>query len=352
MGGSGASRRSSRRLADVDRSRVRIVDAPDVVGMDSAPGAALRRKPARLDRGCRRICRARGSRRPRQRRAHRRDRDGGACSVRHAAGGRPARPRCHDSDRGQPAVLLDVGASVGCRPQHLLQFAVMGSVYARLAVDVARPRIGLLSIGEEETKGNELTREAHRLLKAAPLAFIGNVEARRVYSGDADVIVCDGFTGNVALKISEGLVDKSKGESCRGPSRRASGRCSRVVRCGTSAGASITRSMAAHRCSASRASPWWATGVRTRKLCATPSRWLTASPSTSSSRRSSKTSRRWRSCIDRSHLSRPGFPESRDGQGARRRLSDLPRDVRRSGSMRSASRCPESSSKGQTIGSP
>jgi phosphate acyltransferase len=116
---------------------------------------------------------------------------------------------------GQPAVLLDVGASVGCRPQHLLQFAVMGSAYARLAIDVARPRVGLLSIGEEETKGNELTREAHRLLKTAPLAFIGNVEARRVYSGDADVVVCDGFTGNVALKISEGLVDFIEGELSR-----------------------------------------------------------------------------------------------------------------------------------------
>jgi glycerol-3-phosphate acyltransferase PlsX len=109
--------------------------------------------------------------------------------------------------RRRPAILLDVGASVECRPQHLLQFAVMGSVYARVALGIETPRVGLLSIGEEATKGNELTRDAHRLLKAAPLAFIGNVEARDVYSGKADVIVCDGFTGNVALKISEGLVD-------------------------------------------------------------------------------------------------------------------------------------------------
>jgi glycerol-3-phosphate acyltransferase PlsX len=104
-------------------------------------------------------------------------------------------------------VLLDVGASVECRPPHLLQFAVMGSVYARVAFGIESPRVGLLSIGQEETKGNELTREAHRLLKASSLAFIGNIEARDVYSGEADVIVCDGFTGNVALKISEGLVD-------------------------------------------------------------------------------------------------------------------------------------------------
>jgi glycerol-3-phosphate acyltransferase PlsX len=109
--------------------------------------------------------------------------------------------------RQRPAILLDVGASVECRPQHLLQFAVMGTVYARVGLGVETPRVGLLSIGEEETKGNELTREAHRLLKAAAVNFTGNIEARHVYGGEADVIVCDGFTGNVALKISEGLVE-------------------------------------------------------------------------------------------------------------------------------------------------
>ena len=83
----------------------------------------------------------------------------------------------------------------------------MGSVYARVAFGIDAPRVGLLSVGEEANKGNELTREAHRLLKASSLAFIGNVEARDVYSGNADVIVCDGFTGNVALKVSEGLVE-------------------------------------------------------------------------------------------------------------------------------------------------
>ena len=108
--------------------------------------------------------------------------------------------------RRRPAVLLDAGANVECRPQHLLQFAAMGTVYAQVALGIARPRVGLLSIGEEETKGNELIRETHRLLKGLP-HFIGNVEGRDVYSGEADVIVCDGFTGNVALKISEGLVD-------------------------------------------------------------------------------------------------------------------------------------------------
>jgi glycerol-3-phosphate acyltransferase PlsX len=109
--------------------------------------------------------------------------------------------------RGRPAALLDVGASVECRPQHLLQFAVMGTVYARVALGLDQPRVALLSIGEEATKGNELTREAHRLLRASPLAFIGNIEAKDLYSGAADIIVCDGFTGNIALKVSEGLVE-------------------------------------------------------------------------------------------------------------------------------------------------
>jgi len=108
--------------------------------------------------------------------------------------------------RRRPAVLLDVGASVECRPHHLLQFAVMGEVYTRTVLGTDSPRVGLLSTGAEASKGNELTREAHQLLKASTLNFVGNVEARDVYSGDADVIVCDGFTGNVALKISEGLV--------------------------------------------------------------------------------------------------------------------------------------------------
>jgi glycerol-3-phosphate acyltransferase PlsX len=104
-------------------------------------------------------------------------------------------------------VLLDVGASVECRPSHLQQFALMGSTYARVGLGVEEPRVALLSIGEEATKGNELTREAHRLLQDSPVRFIGNIEARDVYRGAADVIVCDGFTGNIALKISEGLVE-------------------------------------------------------------------------------------------------------------------------------------------------
>jgi glycerol-3-phosphate acyltransferase PlsX len=83
----------------------------------------------------------------------------------------------------------------------------MGAAYARVAFGCVNPRVGLLSVGEEEGKGNELTREAHQLLKTAPINFVGNVEGRHVYAGDVEVIVCDGFTGNVTLKISEGLVE-------------------------------------------------------------------------------------------------------------------------------------------------
>lgn len=106
------------------------------------------------------------------------------------------------------AVLLDAGANAECKARHLVQFAIMGHVYARDSLGLPRPRVGLLSIGEEESKGNELTREAFKELEEeASLNFLGNVEGRDVFSGNFDVIVCDGFTGNVALKISESVLD-------------------------------------------------------------------------------------------------------------------------------------------------
>jgi glycerol-3-phosphate acyltransferase PlsX len=104
------------------------------------------------------------------------------------------------------AVLLDVGANVDCKPENLEQFAVMGEIYCRSMFGTRSPRVGLLSIGQEESKGNELTRDAFQLLKQLPLNFIGNVEGRDLYNGQVDVIVADGFVGNVALKISEGVV--------------------------------------------------------------------------------------------------------------------------------------------------
>jgi len=198
------------RHGDADRARVRIVDAPQVIDMAESPSAALRRKPDSSIRVAAE-CVARGEASALFSAGH----TGATVMAAHAAFGmiagvdRPALATTIPTKR-RPAILLDVGASVDCRPQHLLQFAVMGSVFARLAFDIDNPRIGLLSIGEEAGKGNELTREAHRLLRGASPAFIGNIEARDLYSGNADVVVCDGFTGNVALKISEAVVEMTE----------------------------------------------------------------------------------------------------------------------------------------------
>src|SRR5579864_3300912 len=122
---------------------------------------------------------------------------------------RPALAAVFPTAPRTPAVLLDVGANVDCKPHNLEQFAVMGDVYFRAMFGRRRgaPRIGLLSIGEEEGKGNELTREAFHLLKQLRLNFVGNVEGRDIYNGNVDVIVADGFVGNVALKTSEGVAN-------------------------------------------------------------------------------------------------------------------------------------------------
>jgi glycerol-3-phosphate acyltransferase PlsX len=186
---------------------LRIIDTPEAIAMDEPAAAALRRKP-----------------RASIRLAAEAVRDGEAAaffsaghtgaSVMAAIGAfgrlpgvdRPALATIIPTRR-DPAVLLDSGATVECRPQHLVQFAIMGAGYARVALGCESPRVGLLSVGQEASKGNELTREAHQLLKSAPIDFVGNVEGPDVFAGEADVIVCDGFTGNVTLKISEGLVD-------------------------------------------------------------------------------------------------------------------------------------------------
>lgn len=104
-------------------------------------------------------------------------------------------------------LVLDVGGNVDCKPFHLAQFALMGEVYARHVLGKPKPRVGLLSNGSEESKGNELTREAHQLLKGSLPNYIGYVEGRDIYNGSTDVVVCDGFVGNVVLKVSEGLAE-------------------------------------------------------------------------------------------------------------------------------------------------
>jgi len=123
---------------------------------------------------------------------------------------RPALAQVFPTMKGSPAVMVDVGANVDSSPRMLAQFAIMGEIYSRVICRTERPRVGLLSIGEEEHKGNELTRAATPLLKTLDINFIGNVEGRDLYTGEVDVVVCDGFIGNVALKVSEGVVDVMK----------------------------------------------------------------------------------------------------------------------------------------------
>ncbi len=105
------------------------------------------------------------------------------------------------------SIIVDVGANVDCKPLHLYQFGIMGKVYAKYVLNQEDPRVGLLGIGEEENKGNEMTKEAFQMLRKSSLNFVGNVEAKAVYRGVADVVVCDGFIGNIALKISEGFAE-------------------------------------------------------------------------------------------------------------------------------------------------
>jgi phosphate acyltransferase len=195
------------RHSDLDGLDLTILEAPDVIEMAESPAAALRRKPGasvKIAAGAV----ARGEAAALVSMGH----TGASIMAAFGAFGmlpgvdRPALATTIPTRTGS-AVLLDAGAAVDCRPPHLVQFAVMGAAYARVSLGLERPKVGLLSIGEEETKGSELVREAHQLLKNAPIHFIGNIEARDVYAGQADVIVCDGFTGNIALKISEGLVD-------------------------------------------------------------------------------------------------------------------------------------------------
>src|SRR5260370_9586206 len=189
------------------RIDVQIIDAPERVEMSESAAQALRRKP----RASIRVA-AEAVREGRADALFSAGHTGASVMAAHPAFGLlpgvdPPALATIIPTRPSPALLPDAGATVGFPPPHPLQFSGMGSAYARVALGLAAPRVGLLSVGEEETKGNDLTREAHRLLKDVPVNFIGNVEGRDVYAGEADVIVCDGFTGNVTLKVSEGLVE-------------------------------------------------------------------------------------------------------------------------------------------------
>jgi glycerol-3-phosphate acyltransferase PlsX len=183
-----------------------IEDTPDGVAMDESPLSALRKKPRASIRVACELAAA-----------------GHACGVysaghtgaslfaAHAAFGmvagveRPALAVVVPT-RGGSSILLDAGANADCRASHLAQFGMMGAVYASIVLGVADPAVGLLSIGEEAGKGNELVKDAHAALAAMPLRFVGNIDAARWFHGDADVVVTDGFTGNIALKVGEAAV--------------------------------------------------------------------------------------------------------------------------------------------------
>src|ERR1700727_3874179 len=128
-----------------------------------------------------------------------------------AAVDRPALAAAFPNMKEKVTVILDVGANVDSKPEQIEQFAIMGEIYYRTIWGTKRPRVALLSIGEEEMKGNDLVREAAARIKPLDLHFVGNVEGRDVFRGDGDVILCDGFIGNIALKISEGLVENIGG---------------------------------------------------------------------------------------------------------------------------------------------
>ncbi len=188
-------------------SRLRVVDAPDVVAMDEQPAATLRKKKQSSI--------AVGLRMQKEGTA-----DGfisagntGAVTANAIFGlgrirgvSRPAIATFAPT-RGGSCIILDVGANVENKPEHLLQFGVMGACYAEVALRRKAPRVGLLNVGEERTKGGDILTEAYDLLEGAGLNFIGNVEGRDIFRGDVEVVVCDGFVGNVILKFTESVVD-------------------------------------------------------------------------------------------------------------------------------------------------
>lgn len=190
----------------VPPERVTLVDAPDVVEMHESPVEALRRKPANS------IAKAMGLVVAKQADAFVSAGNTGAC-VAAATILVPRLPNCRRAGiavtmptRTGHCVLMDVGANIQCKPAHLVQYAVMASAYSKAVVSVANPRVGLLSVGGEEGKGNPLVKDVFAALKAHPgVHFIGNVEGQQIFNGDADVIVCEGFVGNVILKAAEGM---------------------------------------------------------------------------------------------------------------------------------------------------
>ncbi len=193
---------------DGDRG-IEVIHAPEVIGMGEAVGTAIRRKKkSSLRIGAKIVGEGNA--------------DGFVSAGNTGAAmatakmvlgmlpgvDRPALAALIPTKSVKPTLLLDVGANAECKAEHMVQFAIMGDAYSRAVLGTVSPAVGLMSIGEEEAKGNDLTKEAFPLLRAMKsLNFVGNVEGRDVFSGEVDVIVTDGFTGNVMLKLSEGLTD-------------------------------------------------------------------------------------------------------------------------------------------------
>ena len=190
----------------LDTDGLELVEAADVIGMDEKPADAVRTKPeSSLVAACRAVGEGRAD-------AVLSAGNTGAMLAaslleirRLPAVHRPGIAVVIPTERG-PSVLIDVGANAEARPEHLVQFAHMGAIFAEEVLGIAQPEVGLLSIGEEPEKGNRLTLEAHDLLAATDLRFKGNVESRDLLRGSTAVVVCDGFTGNVSLKLLEGTI--------------------------------------------------------------------------------------------------------------------------------------------------
>jgi glycerol-3-phosphate acyltransferase PlsX len=200
-------------LEGAKASNLRIVDAPDVIAMDEHPTDAIKSKPdSSINVGLRMV----------------KDGEGDAFVTAGNTGatmagalltlgrikgiGRPALATVFPTGEGRLTILLDVGANADCRPIHLLQFAYMGAAYMERVYKIASPKVGLLSIGEEDSKGNQLTIEVNEALRASRLNFMGNVEGKDLTKGVCDVAVMDGFTGNVVLKTAEGMAELLLGE--------------------------------------------------------------------------------------------------------------------------------------------
>jgi len=198
------------RFPEAESLSIRILDAPDVVGMAESALSVRRRRSASVRVAAEAVAAGEAGA------LFTAGNSGAAVIAAHGAFGlvegieRPAIAATIPTREGV-AVLIDAGASVSCRPEHLVVFARLGAAYASVVLGIDRPRVGLLSNGEEAGKGTALVRGAHERLAETALHFIGNLDASELFTGAADVIVCDGFTGNVVLKTSEGLVEAIDG---------------------------------------------------------------------------------------------------------------------------------------------